>query len=144
MEEAQILQKKKNVSHDFSSCLLSPESPVDHQFGLLTPSFASPLGCSLTPPSSSDKVVHSRTRLDSLRILTKLNFDPDYGDRELSKQKSSQRSPFHPEDRIAGRRSRQQHLDIISDLLALGCTLICEKICSYMKAQDLYRFVPGI
>ena len=145
MEEAQILQKKKDILHDFSSCLLSPESPGDHQFGLSTPSFASPLGCSLTPQSSSPhKVVQSRTRLDSLQVLTKLNFDPDYGDRELSKQKSSQRSPFHPEDRIAGLRSGQQHLDIISDLLALGCTSICEKICSYMKAQDLYRFVPGI
>ena len=145
MEDAQIFQKKKDNLHGFSSCLLSPESSGDHQFGLSTPNFVAALvPRSLTAPSSSEKVVHPGSRLDSLQDLTKLNFDLDNGDRELSNQKSPQRSPFHPEDRIIGNRCGEQYLDIISDLLALGCTSICENICSYMKPQDLYRFVPSI
>ena len=144
MEDAEILTKKRDNLHGFSSYLLSPESLEDHQFGLCTPNFGEALASAcFTSPSSSEKVVHPRTRLDSLGDLTEPNVDLDDGDRELSKQKCSQRSPFHPEDRIAG-LSGKQHLDILSDLLALGCTSICEKICSYMKAQDLYRFVPSI
>ena len=145
MEDAEILKKKRDNSHGFSSYLLSPESQGDHQFGLYTPNFGEACASySFPSPSSSEKVVHPRTRLDSLQDLTELNLDLDDGDRKLSKQKCSQRSPFHPEDRIAGLRSGKQHLDILSDLLALGCSSICEKICSYMKAQDLYRFVPSI
>ena len=146
MEEARRIQKKKDHSYDFPSCFLSPESPGDHKFGRYTPNFDAPSSsCFLTPPSSSEKVVNSTTRLDSLQDLTKLNFELDDGDRELSKQKSSQRAPLHPEDRIIGRRFiDKQRLDIISELLAYGCTSICEKICSYLKPQDLHRFVPGI
>ena len=145
MEDAEILKKKWDNSHGFSSYHLSPESQGDHQFGLCTPNFGEALASAcFTFPVSSEKVVHPRTRLDSLQDLTELNLDLDDGDRDLSKQKCSQRSPFHPEDRIAGLRSGTQHLDILSDLLALGCTSICEKICSYMKAQDLYRFEPII
>ena len=88
--------------------------------------------------------MHPRTRLHSRQDLTELNPDLDDIDRELSKQKCSQRSPLQPDDRIAGLRCGKQHLDIVSDLLALACTSICEKICSYMKAQDLYRFAPSI
>ena len=65
------------------------------------------------------------------------------GDWELSQQMFSQRSPLFAEDRIVGRRCGKPHLDIISSLLALGCSSICEKICSYMKLQDLYRFSPS-
>ena len=64
-------------------------------------------------------------------------------DWELVRQIFPQRSPLFPEDRIVGRRCGKPHLDIISSLLALGCTSICEKICSYMKLQDLYRFSPS-
>ncbi|KAK2559990.1 hypothetical protein P5673_017574 [Acropora cervicornis] len=142
MEDADILTKKRDNSHGCSSYLLSSESLGDHQFGLSTPNFGEALTSSyFNSPSSSEKVVHPGTRLDSLQDLTELTLDLDDSDRELSKQKCSQRSPFHPEDRIAGLRCGKQHLDILSDLLALGCTSICEKICSYMKAQDLYRFV---
>ena len=145
MEDAEILTKKRDNSHGFSSYLLWPESQGDHQFGLSTPNFGEACASySFPSASSSEKVVHSRTSLDSLQDLTELNLDLDDGDRELSKQKWSQRSPFHPEDRIAGLRCGKQHLDIVSDLLDLACTSICEKICSYMKAQDLYRFAPSI
>ena len=61
-------------------------------------------------------------------------------DWEWLQQIFPQRSPLFPEERIVGRRCGKPHLDIISSLLALGCTSICEKICSYMKLQDLYRF----
>ena len=145
MEDADILTKKRDNSHGCSSYLLSSESLGDHQFGLSTPNFGEALTSSyFNSPSSSEKVVHPGTRLDSLQDLTELTLDLDDSDRESSKQKCSQRSPFHPEDRIAGLRCGKQHLDILSDLLALGCTSICEKICSYMKAQDLYRFVQII
>lgn len=146
MENAKILtQKRDNYSHGCSSYLLSPESLGDHQFGLSTPNFGEACASySFPSASSSEKVVHPGTRLDSLQDLTELTLDLDDSDRELSKQKCSQRSAFHPDDRIAGLRCGEQHLDILSDLLALGCTSICEKICSYMKAQDLYRFAPSI
>ena len=68
--------------------------------------------------------------------LTKPNFELDDGDWELFPK----RSPLFPEDRIIGRQCGKLHLDIISSLLALGCNSSCEKICSYMKPQDLYRF----
>ena len=142
MEDAEIFAKKRDNSHGFSSYFLSPESQGDHQFGLSSPNFDEACAShSFRSPCSSEKVVHPRTRLDSLQDLTELNLDLYDSDRELSKRKCSQRSPVQPEDRIAGLRSEKNHLDIISDLLALGCTYICEKICSYMKAQDLYRFV---
>ena len=145
MEDADILTKKRDNSHGCSSYFLSSESLGDHHFGLCTPNFGEALTSSyFNSPSSSEEVVHPGTRLDSLQDLTELTLDLDDSDRELSKQKCSQRSPFHPEDRITGLRCGEQHLDILSDLLALGCTSICEKICSYMKAQDLYRFAPSI
>ena len=147
MEEAKRDEKKKGNAYDVPSCFLSPESPGDHKFGRSTPIFdASSASCFLTPPSSSEKVVNSRTRLDTLQDLTKLNFELDDGDRESSKQKSSQRTPLQPEDRIMiiERRCEEIRLDIISGLLAYNCTSICENICSYLKPQDLYRFVRGI
>ena len=133
MEEAKRDEKKKGNAYHVPSCFLSPESPGDHKFGRSTPiSDASSASCFLTPPSSSEKVVNSRTRLDTLQDLTKLNFEFD--------------TPLQPEDRIMiiERRCEEIRLDIISGLLAYDCTSICEKICSYLKPQDLYRFVRGI
>ena len=138
MEDAEILKKKWANSHGFSSYHLSPESQGDHQFSTSNRVDEACASHSFTSLYSSEKIVHPRTRLDSL------NLDLDDSDRELSKQKCSERSPFHPEDRIAGLRCGKQHLDVVSNLLALACTSICEKICSYMKAQDLYRFVLSI
>ena len=147
MEEAKRDEKKKGNAYDVPSCLLSPDSPGDHIFGRSTPiSDASSASCFLTPPPSSEKDVNSRTRLDTLQDLTKLNFELDDGDHESSKQKSSQRTPLQPEDRIMiiERRCEEIRLDIISELLAYNLTPICENICSYLKPQDLYRFVRGI
>ena len=145
MEEAKRDQKKKGNAYDVPSCFLSPESPGDHKFGRSTQNFdASSASCFLTPPSSSEKVVNPRTRLDTLQDLTKLNFELDDGDRESSKQESSQSTPLQPQDRIIKRRCEEIRLDIISELLAYNCTSICEKICGYLKPQDLHRFVPSI
>ena len=144
MEDGQRFQEKKDITDDILSCLLSPQSPGNYKFGRSTPNFDEPsASCFLTPPSSSEKVVNSSTRLDSIQDLTKPNFEPDDGDWELLQEKFPQRSPLFPEDRIVGRRCGKQHLDIISYLLALSCTSICEKICSYMKPQDLNR-CPGL
>ncbi|XP_067047371.1 F-box only protein 43-like [Acropora muricata] len=141
MEEAKRDEKKKGNAYDVPSCFLSPESPGDHKFGRSTPIFdASSASCFLTPPSSSEKVVNSRTRLDTLQDLTKLNFELDDGDRESPKQKSSQSTPLQPEYGIIQRRCEEIRLDIISELLAYNCTSICENICSYLKPQDLLRF----
>ena len=141
MEEAQRFQEKKDITHDFLSCFSSPEWPLDHLIGTSNTQFdASYPSCFSTPLSPSEKVVNSSTRLDSLQDLTKPNFEPDHGDWELLQQKFPQRSPLFPVDRIVGRSCGKPHLDIISYLLALGCTSICEKICSYMKPQDLYTF----
>ena len=145
MEEAQRVQERKDYSYDIPSCFLSPEWSGDQKFGPSTPIVDAPsASCFLTPPSSSEKEENFRARLDSLQDLTKVNFELDDGDRESSKQKSLLRSPLHPEDRVIGRRCGEQRLDIISQLLAYGFTPICENICSYVKSQDLYRFVPGI
>lgn len=86
-------------------------------------------------PGGFSCVVISSSRLDSFQDLTKPNFELDGGDWELFPK----RSPLFPEDRIIGRQCGNLHLDIISSLLALGCNSSCEKICSYMKPQDLYR-----
>lgn len=145
MEEAKRDQKKKGNAYDVPSCFLSPESPGDHRFGRSTPIFDAPAAsCFLTPPSSSEKDENSRTRLGTLQDLTKLNFELDDGDQESPKQKSSQSTPLQPEYRIIERRCQEIRLDIISELLAYNLTSICENICSYLKPQDLLRFVRGI
>lgn len=136
MEESQRFQEKKDITHKFPGGFSSPEWPVDHQIGTSTTHFDVPYSCFLTPPSSSEKVVISSSRLDSFEDLTKPNFELDDGDWELFPK----RSPLFPADRIIGRQCGKLHLDIISSLLALGCNSSCEKICSYMKPQDLYRF----
>lgn len=141
MEQTERCDKKKYNSTDLPSCFMTPESPGDHQFGRSAPSFdESSASCFLSPPLSQEKVFNYRTHLDSLQELPKLNLDFDDGDREESKKQIFQRSPLLPDDRIIGRRIGEQSVDFISEVLLLGCSAICEKICRFLEPQDLCRF----
>lgn len=140
MEQTDRNHKKKYNPSELPSCFMTPESPEDHQFGRLTPCFdASPSSCFLTPPSSQEKVLSSHSHLFSLQGLPKLKFELEDANREKSKQQSHQRSPLLPEDRIVGRLIGKQSVDMISDLLAVNCSMICDEICSYLETQDLCR-----
>ena len=78
MEDAEMLKKKWDNSHGFSSYHLSSESQGDHQFGLSTPNFSEACASYSSPSlSTSEKVEHPRTRLESLQDLTELNLDLD-------------------------------------------------------------------
>ena len=140
MEQTDRNHKKKYNPSELPSCFMTPESPEDHQFGRLTPCFdVSPLSCFLTPPSSQEKVLSSYSHSLSLQGLPKLKFELEDANPEESKQQSHQRSPLLPEDRIVGRLIGKQSVDMISDLLAVNCSMICDEICSYLESQDLCR-----
>ena len=142
MERTDRNHKKKSNLSELPSCFMTPESPGDRdQLGRITPCFeTSPSSVFLTPPSSQEKVLSPQFHSLALDGLPKLNFELDDGDQEKSIQRSFQRSPLMPEDRIIGRLIGKHSVDIISDLTAVNCNKICQRICSYLKPGDLCRY----
>ena len=122
MEQTDRNHRKKYNPSELPSCFMTPESPEDHQFGHLTPCFdASPSSCFLTPPSPQEKVLSSYSHSLSLQGLPKLKFELVDANPEESKQPG------------------KQSVDVISNLLAVNCSMICDEICSYLESQDLCR-----
>ena len=139
MEQIDRNHKKQSNMSELPSCFLTPESPGD--LGRMTPNFeTSPSSVFLTPPCSQEKVWSPQFQSLSLDGLPKLTFELEDGDQERSMQRSLQRSPLLPEDRIIGRLIGTNYVDIISDLMAVNCNKICQRICSYLKPLDLCRY----
>ena len=139
MEQIDRNHKKKSNVSELASCFLTPESPGD--LGRMTPNFeTSPSSVFLTPPCSQEKVWSPQFQSLSLDGLPKLTFELEDGDQERSMQRSLQRSPLLPEDRIIGRLIGTNYVDIISDLMAVNCNKICQRICSYLRPLDLCRY----
>lgn len=146
MEQTDRNHKKKSSLSELPSCFMTPESPEDHlsriDTGRMTPSFeTSPSSVFLTPPCSQEKACSPQFQSLALGGLPKLRFELDDGDQDESTQQSLQRSPLLPEDRIIGRLIGKNCVDVISDLMAVNCNKICQRICSYLEPLDLCRYV---
>ena len=146
MEQTDRNHKKKSSQPELPSCLMTPESPGEQLLsrintGCVTPSFeTSPSSVFLTPPCSQEKVCSPPFQSLALDGLPKLKFELDDGDQDGSTQQSLQRSPLLPEDKIIGRLIGKKCVDVISDLVAVNCSKICQTICSYLEPLDLYRY----
>ena len=147
MEQTDRNHKKKSSQPELPSCFMTPESPGDQLLsrintGCMTPSFGtSPSSVFLTPPCSQEKVCSPLFQSLALDGLPKLKFELDDGDQDESTQQSLQRSPLLPEDKIIGRLIGKKCVDVISDLVAVNCSKICQTICSYLEPLDLCRYV---
>ncbi|XP_078384252.1 uncharacterized protein LOC144666744 [Oculina patagonica] len=140
MEQIDRNHKKKSYLSELASCFMTPESP-GYQLGRMTPNFdTSPSSVFLTPPCSQEKVWSPQFHSLDLDGLPKLTFELEDGDQERSTPRSLQRSPLLPEDRIIGRLIGTKYMDFISDLMAVNCNKICQRICSYLEPLDLCRF----
>lgn len=141
MEQIDRNHKKKSNLSELPSCFMTPESP-GNQLGRMTPNFeTSPSSVFLTPPCSQEKVWSPLFHSLDLDGLPKLTFELEDGDQERSTQRSLQRSPLLPEDRIIGRLIGTKYVDVISDLMAVNCNKVCQRICSYLKPLDLCRYI---
>lgn len=147
MEQTDRHHKKKSSQPELPSCFLTPESPGDQLLsrintGRMTPSFeTSPSSVFLTPPCSQEKACSPQFQSLALDGLPKLKFELDDGDQDESTKQSPQRSPLLPEDKIIGRLIGKNCVDVISDLMAVNCSKICQTICSYLEPLDLCRYV---
>lgn len=143
MEQIDKNHKKKSNLSELPSCFMTPESPgAGDQLGRMTPiNFeTSPSSVFLTPPCSQEKEWNPQFHSLSLDGLPKLTFELEDSDQERSMQQGLQRSPLFPEDRVIGRLIGTSFVDVVSDLMAVNCSEICQRICSFLKPLELCRY----